>query len=100
MSFLRVTGVHTAAKILQGVLVFRLAACVILFPHPVEKMGRCQYQQCGKFASYNIEGCTRGAYCKQHAKDGMVVVRCRRCLHDSCTKQPSFNVEGLSLIHI
>ena len=33
-------------------------------------------------------------YCKQHAKYGMVNVRCQRCSYSSCTTQPSFNVEG------
>ena len=57
-------------------------------------MGRCSHASCTKRPSFNFEGSTTAAYCRQHAVDGMVDVVSKRCSHDSCTKRPSFNFEG------
>ena len=35
-----------------------------------------------------------GAYCKEHAEDGMVDVRSKRCVHGSCNTRPNFGTEG------
>lgn len=94
MSILRVTGVHTASKILEGPLAFPVTACVISLSHPVGRMGRCLYQQCTTSARNNTEGTKLPAYCKKHAKGGMVDINNRRCSHVSCRKYPYFNMEG------
>ena len=52
----RVTGVATPAKFLEGLLAFPLATCAVKFIHyklsyPLERKGRCLYQQCILFAS-------------------------------------------------
>ena len=55
---------------------------------------RCSYAFCTKQHSFNVEGNKTAAFCKQHAKDGMVNVYSRCCSYDSYSKEPSFNVEG------
>ncbi|CAN0219773.1 unnamed protein product [Laminaria digitata] len=55
---------------------------------------RCLHSSCAKGSSFNFEGSKRGAYCKQHAEDGMVDVRSRLCSNESCTTRPSFNIKG------
>ena len=47
-----------------------------------------------KVSTARSKGSKTAAYCRLHAKDGMVDVRSRHCLHDSCKTFPSFNVEG------
>ena len=53
---------------------------------------RCSHDSCTRQASFNVEGSKKAAYCKQHAKDGMVDVRHKRCSHDSCTRHPLWGV--------
>ena len=54
---------------------------------------RCLHETCTRMPSFNIEG-SQPAYCKLHAKDGMVNVHFKRCSHASRTKLPSFNMKG------
>ena len=44
--------------------------------------------------SFNVEGITPAAYCKEHAEDDMVNVCIKRCSRTSCTMRPDFNFEG------
>ena len=63
-------------------------------PHLPREMRHCCHGLCKRRPSFNVEGSITAAYCRQHAKDGMINVCIGRCSYDSCTKVPSFNVEG------
>ena len=47
---------------------------------------------CGKNASFNIEGETKRLYCAKHKKENMINNNQKNCL--DCKKKPCFNVEG------
>jgi hypothetical protein len=62
-----------------------------------QKHKTCAHDGCESRPGFNVEGASKGLYCKTHAADGMVDVKHERCAHDGCTKlQPVFNVEGAS----
>ena len=42
------------------------------------RKGRCAYNSCTKYPSFNVDGSKTAVYCNLHAKDGMVDVRTRR----------------------
>lgn len=45
----------------------------------IARAGRgCSHGSCEKFPSFHVEGCSKAAYCKQHAKHGMGNVRRKR----------------------
>ena len=48
--------------------------------------------ECKKRPVFNVEGETKGIYCGDHKKEGMVNVVSKTCVE--CKKQPAFNVEG------
>ena len=54
---------------------------------------RCCYDRYARRPDFNAMGCKMGAYCEQHANDGMVNIFSGRCSHASRTKQPSSNLE-------
>lgn len=64
--------------------------------HAVVSMVRCLNEQCKIRATYNVplKG-MMGAFCKQHAKDGMINMFRKRCSHAACTRHPSFNLDGI-----
>lgn len=55
-------------------------------------MPRCISQKCHTWAGFNAEGTKTPAYCKRHAKGGMVNICSRRCLYASCTTLASYYV--------
>ncbi|CAN0538552.1 unnamed protein product, partial [Scytosiphon promiscuus] len=59
-------------------------------------MTPCLHDGCAKNSRFNVQGIKTGAYCRQHAEDGMVDVMRKRCLHDSCTKASSYNAVGMT----
>ncbi|CAN0417786.1 unnamed protein product, partial [Scytosiphon promiscuus] len=42
----------------------------------------CSHGNCTKRPTFNVKGNRPAAYCKTHAKDGMVDVSNRRCSHN------------------
>ena len=54
----------------------------------------CLHEGCKIRPIYNIEGETKGIYCSQHKKKGMVDVINKKCLHEGCKKHPVYNIEG------
>ena len=102
----RVAGVHTPAKILQEsagaasgrlwhlVVPTRGENVVVLPPPAVHKIFASYVPSRVIFASYNLEGRKRPAYCKRHVVDGTINVRQKRCSQESCTMNHSLNVEG------
>ena len=62
-------------------------------------MRRCSHASCSKASSFSVKGSKTAAYCRLHAKDGMVNDRRKRCFNDSCIKQPSFNF-AVSYTHL
>jgi len=54
----------------------------------------CIYENCKTHPNYNIEGETKGLYCKLHKKDGMINVISHKCAHEQCKTQPNYNVSG------
>jgi EsV-1-7 cysteine-rich motif len=55
----------------------------------------CKHMGCKKCPIYNIEGEKKGAYCKDHKKDGMVCVTIKKCIEEGCTISARFNKKGL-----
>ena len=55
---------------------------------------RCLHQLCMRQPTFNVDGSTKAAYCKEHAKDGMVDIYRKRCSTHPCTTTPYFNVES------
>ena len=54
----------------------------------------CRTEDCGKYAAFGVGGTKTAEYCRQHASDGMVIVRGNMCGTDGCGKHPSFGVAG------
>jgi hypothetical protein len=54
----------------------------------------CNYPNCKKIPSYNIQGETKGLYCYEHKKDGMKNMRYNTCYEKECDKIPSYNIQG------
>lgn len=50
--------------------------------------------KCTRRVSLNVSGCTKGAYCNQHADEGAVDGGHKRCSQDTCNKIPPFKVKG------
>ncbi|CAM9369099.1 unnamed protein product [Laminaria digitata] len=57
-------------------------------------MGHCSHGSSRRRPTVNVESSKAGAYCKDHAEDGMVDVVNTRCSHDSCTRRSIFNIAG------
>jgi len=56
----------------------------------------CVHEGCNKRPNFNTPGSSKGLYCSDHKKDGMVDVKNKRCEHEGCDKQPVFNLLGSS----
>ena len=54
----------------------------------------CFHEGCKIRPVYNNEGETKGLYCSQHKKEGMVNVKDKRCIHKGCKIRPNYNNEG------
>jgi hypothetical protein len=52
----------------------------------------CDEKECIIYPCFNFKGFTKGLYCKDHQKEGMLDVVNRKCL--KCEKIPLFNYEG------
>lgn len=52
----------------------------------------CVEDGCKKQPYFNLEGETKGVYCKEHKLDGMIDVKNKRCR--DCKKQPTYNYEN------
>jgi hypothetical protein len=49
---------------------------------------------CGKHASFNVRGETKGRFCKEHKEPNMVDVKNKTCEADGCTIRPNYNIPG------
>ena len=58
------------------------------------KSVRCQHANCAVRPYFNHEGHTKGIYCKQHRKEGMVDVMRKQCHRINCKTRPNFNYPG------
>ena len=45
----------------------------------------CKHNGCTKRPNFNHPGETRGKYCSEHKREGMVDVVHKQCAHDGCT---------------
>lgn len=54
----------------------------------------CLYDDCNKFAYFNVLGEKLGKYCSEHKLTDMVDVKHRKCLEDGCDKSTSYNFPG------
>ena len=54
-------------------------------------MAKCH---CGKRASFNTRGETKGRFCVNHKEPEMVNVKSKTCETDGCEKQPTYNTRG------
>jgi len=55
---------------------------------------KCIHEGCKTQPTYNNDGDTKGLYCSEHKKDGMVNVKDNTCIHEGCKTRPTFNKEG------
>ena len=55
---------------------------------------QCLHEGCKIRPCYNKEGETKGIYCFEHKKEGMVNVKDKTCIHEGCKTLPSYNKEG------
>jgi hypothetical protein len=58
------------------------------------KSKRCEAAGCTRLPNYNIEGATRGRFCKAHREDGMVDVKNKRCEAAGCATFAHFGHPG------
>jgi hypothetical protein len=58
------------------------------------KQKTCEHPGCIKQPSFGMEGETRGRFCAEHKKEGMVNVKDKTCEHPGCKKQPAYANEG------
>jgi hypothetical protein len=58
------------------------------------KSQKCNYSDCKKQPNYNIQGETKGIYCLEHKKEGMIDVKHKSCIHPFCKVRPNYNIEG------
>lgn len=47
------------------------------------KTKRCDYNNCNKYALYNIIG-EKAKYCFDHKEDNMINVNSSKCIHTDC----------------
>ena len=45
---------------------------------------KCKFENCLKYASYNLSGYKYSLYCNTHKRDGMINVKSKRCLTPFC----------------
>ena len=58
----------------------------------------CFHASCTRRASFNFEDNKTAAYCKQHAKEGMVNALTKRCSQAFCLTPATCNVEGSKVV--
>ena len=64
-------------------------------PKRRRKEPKCEGEDCETIPSFNVEGTTKGRFCKKHASPGMVNIRSKKCqAEEGCRKQPSFAEPG------
>ena len=54
----------------------------------------CIHDGCKTRPLFNKEGESKGLYCSEHKKEGMVDVKHRTCIHEGCKTRPNYNNEG------
>ena len=54
----------------------------------------CAHEGCKKRPHFNLPGQTKGLYCTQHKKEGMINVVNKKCLEEGCMVEPCFNLPG------
>ena len=57
----------------------------------------CLHDGCKTRPIYNVEGETKGLYCSQHKKNGMVNVKHKTCLSEWCSTLPTEKYDGYCL---
>jgi hypothetical protein len=56
-----------------------------------KKNNKCNHEGCKTQPVYNNPNETKGIYCAQHKKEGMIDVKHIKCNHEGCKTQPVFN---------
>ena len=46
---------------------------------------------CTVIPNFNQPGETKGVYCAEHKKEGMIDIKSKRCIENECTVRPRFN---------
>ena len=59
-------------------------------------MSKCH---CGKRASFNIVGETKGQFCKEHKEPNMIDVLNKTCIIYNCKVRPTYNISGETKAH-
>ena len=54
----------------------------------------CNFFNCKKIASYNVEGEINALYCREHKSTNMINVKSKICIYPNCKIQSSFNIIG------
>jgi hypothetical protein len=61
------------------------------------KSKRCLHDGCNTIPSFNTPGETKGIYCADHKKEGMMNLKGKRCQQEGCEKQAHYNTPGESI---
>ena len=53
---------------------------------------KCIYDGCDKQPIFNLSHETKGLYCSEHKKEGMIDVKHNKCTYNGCNNRANYNL--------